>query len=178
MGALTEFGEVYWNDDFFTHPQRYHLTPHHPSVQQVVQSEMREAERRKLAYRPNMADLQLSGRTVIVVDDGVATGATMKAAIASLKRLGVQRVVVAVPVGSPRTLRELGRLADEVVCPAAPSHFQAVGQFYEHFGQTEDAEVVDVMRRQAGRQQQRLQHQQQHEYEERQTKAESVGGSG
>ena len=100
-----------------------------------------------------MPDLQLSGRTVIVVDDGIATGATMKAAIASLKRLGVAKVVVAVPVGSPQTVKELARLADEVVCPAAPSHFQAVGQFYEHFGQTEDEEVLDVMARQAERQQ-------------------------
>ena len=108
-----------------------------------------------------MPDLQLQHKTVIVVDDGIATGATMKAAIASLKRLHVAKVVVAVPVGSPRTVKELARLADEVVCPVAPSHFQAVGQFYEHFEQTEDEEVLEVMRRQATLQQQRLQQQQQ-----------------
>ena len=154
LGALTEFGEVYWNDDFLAHPHAYHLTPQHPAVQQVVRDETREAERRKRAYRQHMPDLQLRDKTVIVVDDGVATGATMKAAIASLRRLAVARLVVAVPVGSPQTLKELARLADEVVCPAAPSHFQAVGQAYEHFGQTEDDEVLEVMRRQAMWQQQ------------------------
>ena len=179
LGALTEFGEIYWNDDFLSKPHAYGLTPTHPAVQQVVAAEQREAARRKLAYRPGMPDLALAGRTAIVVDDGIATGATMKAAVASLRRLGVARVVVAVPVGSPGTLREVGRLADEVVCPAAPSHFQAVGQFFEHFGQTDDEEVLEVMRRQARQQQQKLEQQQQQQQQQARQQSkptEAVGG--
>ena len=153
LGALTEFGDVVWNEDFLAHPDRYNLTPDSASVQQIVRDETREAARRKLAYRATLPNPQLQHKTVVVVDDGVATGATMRAAIASLRALGAARVVVAVPVGSPRTLRELGRLADCVLCPAAPSHFTAVGQFYEHFEQVEDAEVVEVMRRQEQRRQ-------------------------
>ena len=153
LGALTDSGDVVWNDDFLVHPDRYNLTPDNPSVQQIVRDETREAARRKLAYRAHTPELQLQHRTVVVVDDGVATGATMRAAIGSLRALGAERVVVAVPVGSPRTLRELGRLADRVVCPAAPSHFTAVAQFYEHFEQVEDAEVVEVMTRQAQKRQ-------------------------
>jgi len=152
LGALTEFGEVYWNPEFESHPSQYGITPQSATVQRVVEAERSEAERRKRVFRGHMPGLQLEGKTVIIVDDGIATGATMKAAIISLRRLGAKRIVVAVPVGSPRTVKELQSLADEVVCLAQPYYFQAVGQFYHHFDQTEDSEVIQIMREEAAKQ--------------------------
>lgn len=78
--------------------------------------------------------------------DAAATGATMKAAILSLRKMGVDKIVVAIPVGPPRTIQELRKMTDEVVCLAMPRAFHAVGQFYEHFDQTSDDEVMAVMR--------------------------------
>jgi putative phosphoribosyl transferase len=101
-----------------------------------------ERERRYRGARP---PVDPSGRTVIVVDDGIATGSTMKAAVRALKAAGAQRVVVAVPVAPPDTLRELESLADEVVCLQAPRMFSAVGQWYEDFSQTEDDEVERLL---------------------------------
>jgi putative phosphoribosyl transferase len=101
-----------------------------------------ERERRYRGARP---PLDPAGRTVIVVDDGIATGSTMKAAVRALKAAGAQRVVVAVPVGPPETLRELESLADEVVCLQVPHMFSAVGQWYEDFSQTQDDEVERLL---------------------------------
>jgi putative phosphoribosyl transferase len=75
LGALTEFGEVYWNPEFESHPQRYGLSPQSRAVQRVVEAEKKEAERRKRVYRGHMPGLQLQGKTVILVDDGVAVSA-------------------------------------------------------------------------------------------------------
>ena len=85
-----------------------------------------------------MAGLELRGRDVIIVDDGIATGSTMKAALASVKNSGAKSVTIAVPVGPPQTIQELTLLADRVVCLYMPDDFQAIGQFYDDFSQTED----------------------------------------
>lgn len=109
------------------------------------QREQQALERREELYRGRRQPLETAGRTVIVVDDGVATGATMKAAVQALKAAGAARVIVAVPVGAPDTCRELEQLADEVVCLQSPRLFSAVGQWYEDFGQTTDEEVVALL---------------------------------
>ena len=80
------------------------------------------------------------------MDDGIATGSTMKAALASVKRKGAKSVTVAVPVGPPSTIKELKQQADRVVCPYTPEYFAAIGQFYSNFDQTTDEEVIDLLK--------------------------------
>jgi predicted phosphoribosyltransferase len=89
----------------------------------------------------------MSGRTAIVVDDGLATGATMEAAVRSLTALGAKRIIVAVPVASVEARERVAAVADEVVCPYAPAFFSAVGQWYRDFEQTSDDEVRDLLER-------------------------------
>jgi predicted phosphoribosyltransferase len=89
----------------------------------------------------------MSGRTAIVVDDGLATGATMEAAVRSLSALGAKRIIVAVPVASVEARDRVATVADEVVCPYTPEYFSAVGQWYRDFGQTSDEEVRDLLQR-------------------------------
>jgi len=117
------------------------------ALERVREQEREELERRERAYRGGRGAIPLVGRTVIVVDDGLATGSSMKAAVKALRVAGTERIVVAVPVGPPDTCRQLEALADELVCLERPSLFMAVGQWYEDFGQTQDEEVGEVLQR-------------------------------
>jgi predicted phosphoribosyltransferase len=110
-------------------------------VDRVARAEQRELERREVLYRGNRPYPELHGRTVIVVDDGLATGATMAAAVAALRELGPSKIIVAVPVGSTAACAALERLADECVCLAMPEPFYGVGMWYHDFAQTTDDEV-------------------------------------
>jgi predicted phosphoribosyltransferase len=102
-----------------------------------------EAARQKAdRYRGGGAPPDLAGETVVVVDDGVATGSTVRACLQQVRDQGAARVVLAVPVGPPGTVRELEALADDVVCLLEPSNFMAVGQFYDDFGQVTDEEAM------------------------------------
>ena len=101
--------------------------------------------RRLDAFRGGRSELDVAGKTVIVIDDGIATGLTMRAAVEYLRRRGAGRVIVAVPVAASDSKRMLERSADEVIALDAPRDFWAVGQFYRHFAQTEDAEVVRLL---------------------------------
>ncbi|SFD21228.1 phosphoribosyltransferase [Massilia yuzhufengensis] len=114
-------------------------------VDQVTGREMRELERRDRLYRGGRPPPRLAGRCVILVDDGIATGASMLAAVQVVRRHPVARLVVAAPVGAPDTVGMLEREVDEVVCPLAPPRFHAVGQYYRTFGQTGDEEVQDLL---------------------------------
>jgi predicted phosphoribosyltransferase len=109
-----------------------------------------ELVQREQLYRGVRPPVAIAGREVIVVDDGLATGATMKAAVQALRKAGATRIVVAVPVGPPDTCRELEELADEVVCLQTPFRFMAVGQWYEDFSQTTDDEVRSLLERASG----------------------------
>lgn len=115
------------------------------AIEETEREARRELERREQAYRGDRPPPQVAGRTVIIVDDGLATGATMRAAIAALRQLGPQRIVVAVPVAPVDTIAELEQEADEVVCPATPWPFSAIGQFYRNFGQVSDDEVRELL---------------------------------
>lgn len=126
------------------------------SVDAVVWRERAELARREAAYRPGRASLRLEGMTALLIDDGLATGATMRAAVSGARAMGAARVVVAVPVGSAEACAALKRdmrpkantpadLADDVICASTPSPFFSVGQWYEDFTQVSDAEVLEAL---------------------------------
>ncbi|TLN00762.1 phosphoribosyltransferase, partial [bacterium] len=108
--------------------------------------ERAEAERRERAYRGGRPAPDVRGREVVVVDDGIATGLTVRAAVESLRARGAARVVVAAPVAAPQAVRMLSQVADEVVVLDAPPGFGAVGSHYRDFRQTTDAEVLEALR--------------------------------
>jgi predicted phosphoribosyltransferase len=110
-------------------------------------AERRELDRREREYRTGRPPLDVRGKIVILVDDGLATGSTMRAAVAALKRMGPARVIVAVPVGARETCEELENEADEAICAREPEPFHAVGIWYEDFAQTTDEEVRDLLAR-------------------------------
>jgi putative phosphoribosyl transferase len=115
--------------------------------ERVCQDELREIERRRTRYLGGRARAPLADRTVIVVDDGIATGATMKAALRAIRRQRPKTLVLAVPVAPPDTVDELRPEVDDLVCLAMPEPFGAIGYFYEDFRQVEDAEVVAILGR-------------------------------
>lgn len=119
----------------------------HDTIEEVVSMETRELERRERLYRGDRARPALAHRCVIIVDDGVATGATVDAAVEAARRLGPARVVVAVPVAPPEAVELLEAHADEVVCPATPTPFFSIGQWYEDFRQVGDDEVRALLGR-------------------------------
>ena len=116
-------------------------------IQEAAEREARELLRRETTYREGRPRLDVTGRTVIVVDDGLATGASMQAAVQALRRLRPAQVVVAVPAAPESTKRELEALADAVVCASTPTPFLAVGAAYWDFDQTSDNEVRDAAAR-------------------------------
>lgn len=116
-------------------------------IDRVAAQERAELERRELAYRGHRPPPQIVGRTVIVIDDGIATGSTMRAALAALRRQHPARLIVATPTVAAATLTEIESKADEVVAVIAPEDFYGVGQWYEDFSQTTDEEVRDLLNR-------------------------------
>jgi predicted phosphoribosyltransferase len=145
MGAIASGGALVVNDEVVCY-----LTPGDDAFETVRAREQRELERREREYRGDRPPLDVRDRTGILVDDGLATGATMEAAVRSLRALGAARVVVAVPVASIEARERIASLADEIVCLATPEWFSAVGQWYRDFGQTSDAEVRELLARSTG----------------------------
>ena len=116
-------------------------------IERVEAEERRELERRESAYRGTRPPLDVRGKTVILVDDGLATGSTMRAAVVALQRLEPARIVVAVPVGAADTCAEFEKLADETVCVSEPEPFFGVGMWYRNFSPTTDDEVRELLGR-------------------------------
>lgn len=114
-------------------------------LKSVIARERIELQRRETRYREDRPAPDLRGRVVILVDDGLATGATMRAAAAALRKQEVEKIVVAVPVGAPETCREIRFEVDETICASTPEFFHGVGQFYEDFSQTSDQEVRELL---------------------------------
>jgi predicted phosphoribosyltransferase len=114
-------------------------------IEEVAAEETDELERRETAYRDGRPRPEIRGKIVILVDDGLATGSTMRAAVAAVRKLGPARVVVAVPLGAPDTCRELEAEADAVVCPEQPEPFYGVGTWYDDFSQTTDDAVRELL---------------------------------
>ncbi|MBI3331693.1 phosphoribosyltransferase [Candidatus Peregrinibacteria bacterium] len=140
LGAIAEGGATYlneaamiWND------------LHWQDMEPVIEEETAEMERRRAAYMVE-ARPPLAGKTILLTDDGAATGSTLFAAIDDLRKAKVKKIIVALPVAAPDTAEELRKRADEVVILATPSPFNAVGQWYLEFPQVEDAEVLQTLR--------------------------------
>jgi len=117
------------------------------AVQRATARERQRVGDRVEMFRQGRAMVDIAGRDAVIVDDGLATGTTMAAAIAVARAHGARRVVAAVPVGSVQAVQWMERLADEVICPVIPTSFISVGQHYEDFDQVSDAEVIDLLRR-------------------------------
>ncbi|MBX7431688.1 phosphoribosyltransferase [Mycobacterium sp. Y57] len=140
MGAVATGGGVVLNNDLLRS-----LGIGQDTVDEAILRETAELRRREHAYRADRAPLRLAGRTVILVDDGIATGASMVAAVRSVRQAGASRVVVGVPVGPPSVCRQLHQEADEVVCSTMPHDFHAVGQVFGDFHQVGDDEVRELL---------------------------------
>jgi putative phosphoribosyl transferase len=141
IGAVSESGEPVWNEALLAE-----LGVDRQWLQQAVQEQAAEAKRRVERFRADLPLRNWQGRTVVLVDDGLATGATMRAALLGARREGATRIIVAVPVSPPDTAARIRAEADEFVCLETPLEFGAVGQFYEQFDQVSDDEVVTLMR--------------------------------
>jgi predicted phosphoribosyltransferase len=140
MGAIATGGVRVVNRDVV---DALHIPP--DVLDRAAEAEARELARREESYRGPRPEPQVQGKTVILVDDGLATGSTMRAAVAALRQQGPARIVVAVPVAAPSTCEELRREVEEVVCLATPEPFMAVGRFYDDFSQTTDDEVRQLL---------------------------------
>jgi putative phosphoribosyl transferase len=141
-GAIASGGVRVLNEDVMR------AIPHADEAIELVSArEKAELQRREELYRQGRGAPEVCNRTIIVVDDGLATGATMRAAVKALRHSGAAKIVVAVPVGPRDTCAEIEELADETTCLRTPEFFQAVGQYYEDFSQTSDAEVRDLLAR-------------------------------
>jgi predicted phosphoribosyltransferase len=142
MGAIASGGVRIINEDIVRQ-----LQIPGEVIDAVAAEEQRELERRERAYRDDRPPPDVKGRTVILIDDGLATGSTMRAAAAALRKLGPARIVVAVPVSAPETCDEFREEVDEVVCAATPEPFRGVGLWYKDFSQTTDEEVRQLLER-------------------------------
>jgi putative phosphoribosyl transferase len=141
IGAMTEDGTILLDDrlvDYLNVSQEY--------IEEESEAQKAEIHRRLRLYRGAIPYPSLKGREVILIDDGIATGSTMKAALASVRKRGAKSVIIAIPVGPPSTIRELEKEADRVVCLHTPEAFYAIGQFYEDFTQTQDEEVIRLLK--------------------------------
>src|SRR5437764_1200521 len=142
MGAIASGGVRVLNRDVLDY-----VRVTQQQLDAVAAREERELSRREAEFRGNRAPLDVRGRTVIIVDDGLATGSTMRAAVQALRAMEPKRVIVAVPVGAEQTCEEFRDIVDEMVCLRTPEPFEAVGLWYDDFTQTTDAEVHALLSR-------------------------------
>lgn len=140
IGAITETGQ-----GIFDQAAIESLNVSRAYLDDKVKTEKKEAQRRLKTYRQDRPPLNLDGKTVIIIDDGIATGLTMQAAIESVKQKKAKKIIVAVPVSAQDSLSKIKKQADQVICLDTPLFFGAVGAFYENFEQTKDQEVIDLM---------------------------------
>ena len=146
MGAIAPGGVRVLNEDVLQ------VIPDAQAIVEMVAAiEGEELERRERNYRGDRPPPDLKDRTVILIDDGLATGASMRAAVAALRQQGAAKIIVAVPVGAPSTCQDLKNGADEVICLQTPIAFIGVGQYYADFSQTTDEEVRELLSQAASR---------------------------
>jgi putative phosphoribosyl transferase len=140
MGAIASDNIIVLNEDVV---RSFHISKQ--VIDSVAAKELRELERRERTYRGNRPKLNIGDSTVILIDDGLATGATMRAAAAAVKTKNPAKTVIAVPTGAPDTCSYFEEQVDEVICVTTPEPFYGVGAWYEDFGQTTDEEVCELL---------------------------------
>ena len=138
MGAISELGNVSLNEEIVKNFDKQ-------LVWQIVEKQQEEIERRQKVYRKDKKLPSLRGKIVILIDDGIATGFTLKSAILSLKDQKLKKLIVAVPVSAKDAAQEINKLVDQFVCLYIPENFYAVGQFYANFPQNTDEEVINYL---------------------------------
>lgn len=146
LGSVAEDGKLFLDEMLM---QEFGVTGDYIRVEKATQ--MAEMARRTVLVRQVLAKIPLAGRIVVVTDDGVATGATTKAALWAVRQENPKRLIAAIPVGALHTIRKLTQLADELICLRAPLSFSAVGQFYNDFSAVEDSEMLRILRDEASR---------------------------
>jgi predicted phosphoribosyltransferase len=149
MGAIATGGVRVLNDEVVDY-----LEISGDVIDSIAAEELTELERRERAYRGNRPEPEVRGKTVILVDDGLATGSTMRAAASALRQQGPARIVVAVPVSALETCDEYRMSVDEIICAATPKRFNGVGRWYRDFSQTSDKEVRELLERSRSQQSQ------------------------
>ena len=141
MGAIASGGTIIFNEDVISE-----LSISQSAIQEVIQSERQELRRRELLYRGDRPFPTLTGKRIIIVDDGIATGATMRAAISALRKDHPLSIIMAIPVAARSTYEEMSTLVDKIVCPLTPAYFYAVGAWYDEFPQVTDQEVIALLK--------------------------------
>lgn len=141
LGAISETGDAQFNPQFIN---MFGVSP--DQLNKIVEKERRVCQERSQRYRGKNPSVDFAGKTIILVDDGIATGASVEVAIHSLRKAKAKKIVLAVPVAAPDSLKRLSKEVDAVVCLSAPPDFYAVGQFYRDFGQTTDEEIISLLR--------------------------------
>ena len=142
IGAITEDGQAFFDENIIS---TYDISKEY--IKQETQKKIKEANRRENLYRKNLPPLNLQNKIAILVDDGVATGATMLVTIKSVKAKKAKKIIVAVPVIAPDSLRKIEKEVDQVIYLDAPQSFAAVGQFYEYFDQIDDNTVIELLKK-------------------------------
>ncbi|MBI2784996.1 MAG: phosphoribosyltransferase [Legionella longbeachae] len=142
MGAIASGGVVVFNENIVDA-----LNINKEAIDKILQSEQEELQRREYVYRGNKPFPDLTGKTIILVDDGIATGYTMRAAIKSLQEKNPAEIILAIPVAARSTCKELAPLVKKIICPFHPANFYAVGLWYNDFSQTTDDEVIQLLNR-------------------------------
>jgi putative phosphoribosyl transferase len=142
LGAIASGDVLVWNDKAIPL-----IDINSTQIQAVIQAEYAELKRRERCYRGEKPYPDLKGKDIILVDDGIATGTTVKAAIQALRNLGVHTIILAIPVAAKDSIQALQGLVDKVICLYQPENFNAVGRWYQHFEQVTDEEVIDIMQK-------------------------------
>jgi putative phosphoribosyl transferase len=141
IGAATEYGEAIFNEEIV-----HSLGISKNTLNEMAEQAKKLARERSYEFQKKSPSLKLFGKTAIVIDDGIATGLTLRASILALKKLGAAKIIVAVPVAPRESLKEIQTLCDEVICLEIPTQFHAVGEFYTDFSQTSSEEVVRLLK--------------------------------
>lgn len=140
IGAIASGGGKVLHDEAIS---RYGIT--HDQIQSVLKKEKRKLKKREELYHGKRIELDIEGKTVLLVDDGIATGASMQVAVSTLRNMNLERLIIAVPVGPPDTIRKLREIGDDVICPLQPTIFGAIGRFYRDFSQVSNDEVRQIL---------------------------------
>lgn len=140
MGAIAMGGTIILNDEIV-----HQINIPKAAIDEVIKTEEVELKRREDKYRGERPFPKLTNKTIILVDDGIATGATMRAAVQALRKHQPANIIIAVPVAALSTCKEMEQIADKVICPLKPAVFYAVGQWYQNFSQTSDDEVYELL---------------------------------